>query len=76
MKSAVFGHSKVVRQRPMKSLSFICPSVYPSLSLKIGSLFSSDIVHDVSWPWYLLTDGARFLKTKNLGQMDQNRAWN
>ena len=41
----------------------VCPSVPPSLSfLKIGLLVFSDIVHDDSWPWYLLTDKARFLK--------------
>ena len=42
-------------------------SVRPSLSfLKIGSLVFSDIVHDDSWPWYLVTDGTRFLKKKKL----------
>ena len=42
----------------------VYPSVHPSLSfLKIGSLFS-DIVHSDSWPWYLVTDEARFLKKK------------
>ena len=40
-------------------------SVRPSLSfLKIGSLVFSDIVNHDSWPWYLVTDGARFLKKK------------
>ena len=44
----------------------IYPSVRPTLSfLKIGSLVLSDIVHDDSWPSYLVTDEARFLK-KNL----------
>ena len=46
-------------------------SVYPYVRLKIGSLFFSDIVHDNSWPWYLVTNAARFLKIKfggpNLG---------
>ena len=73
----------------MKSLSSIClclpvcPTVRPFLSfLKMVSLVSSDIVHDNSWPWYLVTDGVRFLKEKktiggpNLGQMIQNRVRN
>ena len=35
----------------------------PSLGfLKIGWLVFSDIVHEDSWPWYLVTDGARFKK--------------
>ena len=54
------------------------PSVCPSLRfLKIGSLVFSNIVHDDSWPWYLVADKARFLKKKiggkNLGQIGQNR---
>ena len=33
------------------------PSVRPPLSfLKFGSLVFSDIVHDDSWPWYLVND--------------------
>ena len=32
--------------------------------LKIGLLVFSDIVHQDSWPWYLVTDKARFLKKK------------
>ena len=40
----------------------VCPSVCPSLNfLKIGLLFP-DIVHDDSWPWYLVTDETRLLK--------------
>ena len=31
---------------------------------KIRSLFFSDIVHDDSRPWYLMTDETRFLKKK------------
>ena len=51
----------------------------PSLGfLKIGWLVFSDIVHEDSWPWYLVTDGARFKKKKievpNVGQMDQDQA--
>ena len=43
----------------------VCLSVRLSLSfLKIGSLVFSDIVHNDSWSWYLVTDGARFLKKK------------
>ena len=65
------GRSTLVGQRPMKSLSSIClclpvcPTVRPFLSfLKMVSLVSSDIVHDNSWPWYLVTVGVRFLKKK------------
>ena len=49
-------------------------------SLKIGLLVFSDIVHDDSWPWYLVTDRERFLKNNfggpNLSQMGQNRVQN
>ena len=41
-------------------------------SLKIGSLVLSDIVHDDSWPWYLVTDRARFLK-KTKKQNNNNK---
>ena len=42
----------------------------PSLSfLKIGPLVFSDIVHDDSWPWYLVTDRARFLKKNLMAQI-------
>ena len=42
------------------------PSVRPSLNFfKIESLVFSDIVLD-DWPWYLVTDEARFLKKKIL----------
>ena len=52
------GRSTLVWQRPMKSLLLM-----NSLSfLKIRSLVFSDILHDDSWPWYLVT--ARFLKKK------------
>ena len=41
----------------------VCLSIRLSLSfLRIGSLVFADIVHDDSWPWYLVTDEARFLK--------------
>ena len=79
------GRSTLVGQRPMKSLRSVClsvcPSIRPSLSsLKIVSLIFSDIVHDDSWPWYLVVDTARFLKKKigvpNLGQMGQIRTQN
>ena len=44
-----FGHSTLVGQRPIKSLSSVCPSIHLPLSFfKIGSLVSSDIVHDDS----------------------------
>ena len=56
-------------------------SVCPSLNLlKIGLLVFSDIVHDNSWPWHLVSDGARFFEKKigspNLGQINQNQAQN
>ena len=39
------------------------PSVRPRLSfLKIGLFVFSDIIHDDIWPWYLVTDEARFVK--------------
>ena len=53
----IIGRSTLVGQRPMKSLSSVCPSVPlsvpqsvpPSLSfLKIGSLVFAEIVHDDS----------------------------
>ena len=73
--SVLWNHS-----HPSVRLS-VSPSLRPSLSfLKIGSLVFSDIVHDDSWPWYLVTDKARFLKNKNggpnLDQMVQNRGRN
>ena len=41
-----FGRSTLVVQRPMKSLSSVCPSVCPSLTfLKIGALVFCDTVH-------------------------------
>ena len=50
----------------MKSLSFVCLAVRPSLNfLKIGSLGFS-MLHDDSLPWYLVTDEAKFLKKENL----------
>ena len=42
---------------------FVHPSVPQSLSfLQVESLVFSDIVHDASWPLYLVTDKARVLK--------------
>ena len=64
--SVVFGRSTLVGYyvRLFVRLS-VCPSVRASLSfLKIGSLVFSDIVHDDSWSWHLVTDGAWFLKKK------------
>ena len=73
------GRSTLVGHRPMKSLLSVCPSVYSSVRpllsfLKIGSLVFSDIIHDDSWPWYLLTDRARFLK-KNFGDPNEWARW-
>ena len=45
-------HSTLVGQRPMKSISFVCPSVHQSIRpsvtsfFKIVSLVFSDTVHD------------------------------
>ena len=51
------------------------PSVRPWLNfLKIGSLVFSDIVHD-SWPWYLVTDEARFLKRTVAARIWTQQAW-
>ena len=63
--------STLIGQSPMKPISSFCLSVRlfvrPSLnSLKIGSSAFSDIVHDDSWPWYPVTDRAKFLKKKKL----------
>ena len=59
----------VSRQRPIKSLSSVCPPVRPSLGfLKIWPLVLFDIVHDYnlpSWPWNLVADKAR-LKFKKM----------
>ena len=46
-------------------LPSVSPSVCSSLRfLKIGSLVFSDIVHDDSWSWYLVTHEVRLLKKK------------
>ena len=42
--------------------------------LNIGSLVFSDIVHDDSWPWYLVSDEARFLEKKFLAWIWTQRA--
>ena len=52
-------------------------SIYPSFCLslnfvKIGSIIFSDIVRDDSWPWYLVTDKARFLKESFLTEFGLN----
>ena len=82
----IFRRSTLVGQRPMKLLLSVslhaCLSVRPSLNfLKIRSLVLSDIVHDDSCAWHLVTDGARFLKKKkigssNLDKMGQNQVQN
>ena len=43
----------------------VCPSVTKSSQDWIISFFS-DIVHGDSWPWYIVTDEARFLKKKKV----------
>ena len=45
--NSYIGLSALVGQRPMKSLSSVCPSLS---FLKIGSLVFSDNVHDDSCP--------------------------
>ena len=68
-----FGRSKFGGERPMKSLLSIflsvCLSVFPSVRhfLKIGLLVFSEMIHDDSWPWYLLTEGTRFFFLKKIG---------
>ena len=79
------GRSTLVGQRPMKSLSSVCQSICPSLRpllsyLKIRLLVFSDILHDDSWPWYLVTDEAGFSKKgfggPNLDPMGLNQTQN
>ena len=57
-----------------------CLSVRPSLNyLKIGSLGFSDILHNGSWPQYLVTNEARFLKKiggQSSGPISLNQAQN
>ena len=61
----VAGWLMLVGQPSMKSLLSVCPSVTKfSQNWIIRSLdhwIIFDIVHN-SWPWYLVTDEARFLK--------------
>ena len=48
-----------------------CPSVYQSVHhLILNQLIFSDIVHDDSWPWYLVKDGTRLLKKKKIGGLN------
>ena len=66
-----FGCSTLVIQRPMKSLSSVCLSFRTYVCHQFFQdwiiSFFSDIVHDDSWPWYLVTDEARFLKKSFAG---------
>ena len=62
-------------------LSACLSSVHPLLDfLKIGSLVFSGILYVNTWPWYLVTDEARFLKKKiggpNLGSMGLTQVQN
>ena len=64
------GRSTLVGQHPLKLFSSVCLSVLvsvrPSLNVfKIGSLVFSDIVHDDSWSWFVVTEEDRFFKKKN-----------
>ena len=56
---------------------FVCPSLNV---LKIEPLVFYDILHFDTWPWYLVTREARFLKhyfgSANLGSMGLNQAQN
>ena len=52
----------LVGRRPMKSLS-VCLPIHPSRNFfKIRSLVFTEIIHDDSWPWYIVTDEARSLE--------------
>ena len=65
MKSLLFVCSSLLLSIRLSVRPSVHPFVCPSLSfLKIGSFVFSDIVHDDSWPWYVRTDEARFLKKK------------
>ena len=57
--SVLWNHFQSVGLSDSLSLSF----------LKVGSLVFSGIVHDDSWPWFLATDDARFLKKKLTAQI-------
>ena len=64
-------------------LSSVCPPVRPSVHLsvsnfvKIGSLVFSNILHDDSWPWYLVTDKDwKEFGGPNLVPTGQNQAQN
>ena len=55
-----------VSQTASHEITLVCTFVHPSQSfLKIGLLVFCDYLHDDSWPWYVVTDQAKFLK-KNL----------
>ena len=61
--------STIVGQRPMKLLSSVCTSVWPSARhllsfLKIESLVFFDFVHHDGWSWYLVTGKTKFLIKK------------
>ena len=76
------GRSIIVGKRPMKSLTSVSLSVCVSTLtfLKIELFIFSDIVHDDSWPWYLVIEEARFLKkifrNLNLGLTGLNQVQN
>ena len=54
-----------VSRTASNEITLVRLSARPSLRfVKIGSLFFSDIVHDDSWPWYLVPDEARFFGEK------------
>ena len=82
-----FGRSTLVIRCPVKSLSSVCMSVHLSVCPSITKfsedwiiIFFADVVHDDSWPWYLVTSKARFLKKKiydpDLVPMGLNQAQN
>ena len=66
----------VSRTTPYK-VTLVRLSICPSVSfLKIGSLVFSDIVHDDSWPWYLVIDGALdFWKKKKKWRLKFRQKW-
>ena len=65
----VLGCSTLDSVCPTKSLLSVSLSLCLSFCLsqsflEIGLLVFSDIVHDDTWPWYLVTDKAKYLKKK------------
>ena len=61
----------------MKSLSSVCPLSVRRAVTKFSHdwiMSFSDIVNDDSWPWYLVTDEARFLNKNFAARILAQRA--